>query len=330
MSPPPPAAALADIALADRPAGAPALTVALPVSVPAAVKDGTLLGIACILGSTLFFSSADIAAKALTDTVHPVQVAWMRYVIFLVVLFPVILLWRGPGAFVPRRPMLQIGRGLCVSVSAAFFIMGLQYLPVADNTAINYLSPLFITALSIPLLGEKVGPRRWAAAFVGFLGVLLVARPGSESFQIGALFPMAAAFIWGFGAIFTRMLADEAPETTLVWTGMVGFISMTVVVPIWWTPFDSHELGLGILNGLGSVVGHVFVVLAFRHASASLLAPFSYAQLVTATVLAYMAFGDIPGFYTVLGGLLIVGSGLYTAHRERVRRSEAATARRAA
>ncbi|WP_181706157.1 DMT family transporter [Chthonobacter rhizosphaerae] len=315
MSPPPPAAALAD-----EPAYAPAP----PLAVPAAMKDGTLLGILFILASTLFFASGDIAAKALTASVHPVQVAWFRYLMFLVVLIPAVLLWRGPAAIRTRRPLLQIARGLCVSVAATLFILGLRYLPVADNTAINYLSPLFITALSIPLLGEKVGPRRWAAAFVGFLGVLLVVRPGSDAFQVGALFPMGAALVWGFGAIFTRMLADERPETTLVWTGLTGFVSMGLLVPLVWEPMDSHQVLLGMGNGLGSVVGHVFVVLAFQRASASLLAPFSYAQLLTATGLAYLAFGDVPGVWTAAGSLLIIGSGIYTAHRERIRRAEAA------
>lgn len=313
MPPPPSLAASAE---------AEAVTEPVRPQVPTAV-DRTVAGIGFILASTIFFSLGDIAAKAMTGEMHPLQVTWFRYVVFCLAVVPIVLIVRGPSGLATRRPTIQILRGLATSAAAAAFILGLGHLPVADNTAINYLSPLFITALSIPLLGEKVGVRRWSAAFVGFLGVLLVVRPGSEAFQLAAFYPVCAALIWAFGAIMTRQMADEKPETTLAWTGMAGFVALALVQPFVWSSPSSEMLVYGLLTGLGSTIGHGFVVLAFARATASTLAPFTYVQLLFAAFFAYLAFGDVPGFSTIAGGLLIAGSGVYTAHRERVRRAAA-------
>lgn len=282
--------------------------------------DRTLLGIGLILASTIFFSLGDIAAKAMTAELHPLQVAWFRYFFFALLVVPAVMLMHRGGGLATRRPGRQLLRGLTVSASASFFILGLENLSVADNTAIVYLSPLFITALSIPLLGEKVGARRWAATAVGFSGVLLVVRPGSDAFQLAALFPIAAAMIWGFGAILTRTMSDEVPETTLAWTALSGLVSLTVLMPLVWRTPSSEMIFLGFLNGLGSTIGHTFVVFAFRQAAASTLAPFSYVHLLFAGLFGFLIFGQVPSLTTIAGGLIIAASGLYIAHRERLKR----------
>jgi drug/metabolite transporter (DMT)-like permease len=313
MSPPPPIAAVTDAYAPAEP-----LRVAIP-----AVRDGAFAGIGFILLSTLFFSLGDVVAKALTESMGGLQVTWFRFLVFALTIPLGVLIVRGPRGLVTRRPKLQIARGLMMAGGSATFIVGLSMLPVAENTAIAFLGPLFITALSIPMLGETVGFRRWAAALVGFLGVMIVVRPGSEAFQLAAVFPIAAALFGAFGTIFTRQMADEAPETTLSWTGITAFVVLSAVMPFVWAPMDLTHLALGIGTGALSTVGHVFIVLAFRRAGASTLAPFTYVQLLFAGFFAYLVFGTIPSVATAVGGLVIAASGLYTAHRERVRAAEA-------
>ena len=194
--------------------------------------------------------------------------------------------------------------------------MGLQYLQPAEATAINFISPLFITLLSIPLLGEKVGLHRATAAGVGFLGVMLVVRPGSDAFQMAALFPVFCAISWAGAMIATRKMTAERPEVTMAWTGAVGFIGLSIVMAFVWKTPDLQGVILGILTGVLSTAGHWLVVKAYRLAPASVLAPFSYAQLVFAGFMGFVAFGIIPGPWTLFGGLVITASGLYSAQRE--------------
>jgi drug/metabolite transporter (DMT)-like permease len=310
MPPPPSIAASADeIVFAER-----SVT---PVSRPA--KDTVFAGIGLIVLSTLFFSAGDVAAKALTGHLPPLQVAWLRYAVFAVLVLPSLLASRGLDGFVTRRLRLQIVRGLAVVVSSVLFMIGLQHLDVAETTAINFIAPVFITALSIPLLGERVGPHRWAAAAVGFLGVMLIVRPGSSAFQLAALYPIGAALVWAFAAIATRFMSAERPETTLAYSALVGLLVLSALVPFAWQPMSLSDLGFAILTGLASTIGHWLVVRGYGLASASVLAPYSYVQLIFASLFGFGAFGVIPGSWTILGGAVIAVSGLYTAYRERVR-----------
>ena len=174
------------------------------------------------------------------------------------------------------RLRLQIIRALAVAGSAVLFILGLGHLQVAEATAINFISPIFITALSIPLLGEKVGVRRWAAAAVGFLGVMLVVQPGGSAFQLAALLPIGAALGWAMAAIATRLMSSERSEATLAWSAMIGLIALTAFVPFHWRTPTAGELGLAVLMGSFSTMGHWLIILAYRKAAVSTIAPFSY------------------------------------------------------
>jgi drug/metabolite transporter (DMT)-like permease len=221
------------------------------------------------------------------------------------------------------RLRLQIIRALAVAGSSVLFILGLGHLQVAEATAINFISPIFITALSIPLLGETVGIRRWAAAAVGFLGVMLVVQPGGSAFQMAALLPIGAAFAWAVAAIATRLMSSERPETTLAWSAVIGLIALTAFVPFHWRTPTAGEISLAVLMGSFSTVGHWLIILAYRKAAASTIAPFSYGQLLFAGLLGFGVFGTVPGAMTLVGGAVIAASGLYTAHRERIRAREA-------
>jgi drug/metabolite transporter (DMT)-like permease len=215
---------------------------------------------------------------------------------------------------------LQIIRALGVFGSTAFFIMGLRYLPMAEATAITFVSPVYVTALSIPLLGETVGIRRWAAVVAGLLGVLIVVRPGTGAFDPSAFFPITSSLFWAITLIVTRKMSGaDGPLVALTYAAFVGFAATSILVPFEWVNPGWHEIGIGLVTGLAATAAQWLVVLAFQHARASVLAPFSYSQMIWSTLLGFLIFGNLPDGWTIVGAVIIIASGLYTAHRERVR-----------
>jgi drug/metabolite transporter (DMT)-like permease len=177
--------------------------------------------------------------------------------------------------------------------------------------------------LSIVFLSESVGVRRWLATAVGLIGVLIILRPGSSSFHPAVFFPLVSALSWACMLIMTRMMSGrEAAITTMTYSSIVGVGILSALVPLVWVAPSWHDILFGILVGLASTVGQWIVVLAFRYADASVLAPFSYTQLLWVSILGFLIFGEVPDLWTVTGAAFIVASGLYTAHRERLRRSQ--------
>lgn len=288
----------------------------------AQAQPGALPAILLLISAVAMFSLSDVTSKVLRGTLPAVEVAWMRYLVFALVATGLAARGRFVG-LVPRRPGLQVLRGVAVLGSAMLFITGLGSLPVAEATAIVFASPAFITALSIPFLGEAVGPRRWAAVLAGLAGVVIVIRPGGGAIQAAALFPLLSALCWAVAIIATRRMgAGDRTETTLLWSAVVGLVAVTGLVPFGFVTPSAPQVAIGVLLGLGNSLGQYLTILAYRRAPASLLAPFSYAQLLFTTALGYAVFGSVPDRSTLLGGAVIVGSGLYTAHRERVRARE--------
>lgn len=316
------------------PVRAPLEQKAQPVPVePAEVPDrgaaaaAQLRAIAFIVGSTMFFAVSDVLMKQLALTLPPGQVTWMRYAVFAALVVPLLLLNGGGSLLRARRPGLQILRAIGVVGSAIMFTTGLRYLPVADASAIHFVSPILIMALSVIFLRETVGWRRWCAALVGLVGVLIVIRPGTDAFQSAALLPLCGAMSWAFAAVATRkMSGSEHPLTTLAYTAFVGLAILSASLPFGWETPSALELALGLGVGCLSTVGHWLVVLAYRHSTASFIAPYSYVQLVWAGALGYLVFAALPDAWTVAGAGIIVASGLYTAYRERVRMQERAGA----
>jgi drug/metabolite transporter (DMT)-like permease len=198
---------------------------------------------------------------------------------------------------------------------------------MAQATTISFLSPLLVTILSIPLLGEIVGIRRWAAVGAGLLGMLVVVRPGLGSFQSAALFGLASAVAWALALIITRRIAGtDAPQTTMLISAAVGSGVLSVLLPFESTWPTLWQLALSLLMGLVASAGQWLVILAHRIAPASTLAPLFYGQLIWATLGGLLVFGNLPDAWTIVGATIIILSGLYTAQRERVRRREAAQA----
>jgi drug/metabolite transporter (DMT)-like permease len=274
-------------------------------------------GIFLVLATGFLFSISDTLSKVLTQTLPVVEIAWLRFGAFVAMVVPAVVV-QGRASLVSRRPALQILRGLGVTGSSIFFNFGVVSLPIADATVIGFASPLFITALSIPLLGEKVGIRRWSAVVVGLIGILVVARPGAAGFNPAAIFPLISSMSWSVAMIFTRKLsaADGAP-VIMAYSAVTGFLVLSAMVPFVWVAPSLTDIALGLCVGIASTASHWVLIAAYRRADASLLAPFSYMQIIWASVLGFMVFGALPGPATLAGAAIIAASGLYTAHRER-------------
>jgi drug/metabolite transporter (DMT)-like permease len=288
---------------------------------PAENKARALLLLA---STTLLFATGDTIAKLAVATLHPIQLLFMRCVIVAGLTAPYVF-WRlGSAGLRTDHLRLQVFRGLAVLGSSFLFISGLYYLPLAEASAINFVWPLLITVFSVLLLGEKVGIRRWAATMIGFLGMLLIIRPGTGAFQLAALYPLGAALLWSLAAVATRSIsAHDRAETTIVWTSLVMLAGASLAAPFFWVAPTPREWLLMLGIGLISVAGHSILVFAYERATASFLAPFAYMQFAWATVLGYLVFATLPDRWIAAGSALIVLSGIYTAHRERIRAKEA-------
>jgi drug/metabolite transporter (DMT)-like permease len=292
---------------------------ATPLARP--TSDRPFLGIGLILLSMLVFSIMDGISKGLAAELHPIQVAWGRFFFVTLSLVP-LLAWRRPPLRT-TQPVRHVVRGVAMLGSSVCFVFALAHLPLAEASAIGFASPLMITALSIPLLGENVGIRRWSALIVGFIGVLIVIRPGGATFDYAAIYPLLSAACWAFGIIITRqMQATEDVLTTLTWSTVVGFAILSAAVPFTWSPVGAIEWVCFVLLGVLSTVGQLFLINAFRYAGASLLSPFSYSQMLWATIIGWLAFAQLPDVPTWIGTSIIMASGVYTLHRERVRARE--------
>jgi drug/metabolite transporter (DMT)-like permease len=295
-----------------------------PAARPASARaDRPLRGIALILLSTVFLGTSDITSKYLSATLPSIEIAWIRFLVFALIMLPAMLPGSPLFALRTGRPGLQGMRATALLGSSLLFISGLRYLPIAEASATSFIAPLFVTGLSIVFLGERVGLRRWLATVAGLLGVLIILRPGTNAFHAAAFFPVASALAWAGTLVMTRMLSGrEAVITTMTWSSLVGFVILSALVPTVWVAPGWHDILLGLLIGVASTAGQWIVVLAFRYADASVLAPFSYTQLLWVSILGFIIFGEVPDVWTVTGAVFIVASGLYTAHRERLRHSQ--------
>jgi drug/metabolite transporter (DMT)-like permease len=285
--------------------------------------DRPFRGIALILASTVFLGASDVTAKYLSATLPSIEIAWIRFLVFALIMVPATLPGSPLFALRTGRPGLQVMRGVALLSSSLFFISGLRFLPIAEASATGFVAPLFVTALSIVFLAESVGVRRWVATAVGLIGVLIILRPGSSAFHPAAFFPIVSALAWACTLIMTRMMSGgEHAITTMTYSSIVGVCVISALVPLVWVAPSWHDILFGVFIGVASTAGQWIVVLAFRFADASVLAPFSYTQLLWVSILGFVVFGEMPDIWTVTGAVFIVASGLYTAHRERVRRSQ--------
>ncbi len=288
-----------------------------PPDRPAA--DNRLRGMALILSAMAFFSTSDAMAKLLSGpligtALPPVEIAWLRYVVF--VTMTAILARRSRAPLMARNPRQQILRGLMLVISAVAFMMALRFMPLADAAAIGFASPLFITLLSVPFLGEFVSRRRWMAVVMGLAGVLIVVRPGAGAFQPAALFSLASSAAWAVAIILTRKMAGANASTTLLWSSATGLLVLTLLLPFDYVIPTATQLGLTLILGIVATTGQILMIQAYRFAPASLLAPFSYTQLLWAVFYGFLLYDSFPDPLTILGAIIIALSGVITARPE--------------
>ena len=288
---------------------------------PAAQAAGPNIvrGILLMMLAGFLFVVMDTTAKYLSGTYPVAQIVWARYIFHLLTL--PLLVGRGSWLAVlrTRRPGLQVLRSLFLLGSTFFFFLAVSYIPLATATAIGFVGPLLVTALSVPLLKEKVGVRRWAAVLIGFASVLVIIRPGAEVLHWAVFLPLLVAVCFALYQITTRILStSDSSLTTLFYSGTAGAVVMTVLLPFqeWRTP-DLQGWATMAFLGLAGSIGHFVMIRAFTHAPASSLAPFSYLTLVWATLTGFVVFGDLPDRWTVIGGVMLAASGLYVLYRER-------------
>jgi drug/metabolite transporter (DMT)-like permease len=280
--------------------------------------ESTLAGMLLLVASTICYAASDVTSKFLTGSIPPIEVAWFRYVVFIAAMLPMLLLDARRLLRTERR-MLQILRGGGTVLSTIFFLVALLQLPVPEATTIGFAAPLFITVMAVVFLGEVVGIRRWAALAVGLIGVLVIVRPGSSAFQVATLLPLCGAVVSAGSAIALRLMKDESPDTTMVYSAIVGVVILSGLTALNWTTPDWQQLAIALLGGVFVTLANLLQICAYRQAPASTLAPFTYTQLIWASGLGFLAFGILPGSATLVGGAIITASGIYTAYRERVR-----------
>ncbi|WP_262328826.1 DMT family transporter [Bosea sp. BH3] len=290
-----------------------------------------MVAIGLICAAVFLFSMLDASAKWLGQSMNPLQVVFARYAGSMVLVFILINPWTRPGVLRTKKPALQWVRSLLLLGSTAFNFVALIYLQLAETISIMFAGPLLVALASGPMLGEWPGPRRLAAIGVGFIGVLVVTRPGFGSMHPAALLSMAGCICYAFYAISTRMLVGhDSPETTMVYSGAAGTLATLPLLPwIWETPQTAMAWAVIVAIGVFGGVGHWLLILAHRLAPAMVLAPFIYSQIIWMLLLGWFVFGQWPDRWTFVGAGIVIASGLYLLYRERVRHvpAESASAR---
>jgi drug/metabolite transporter (DMT)-like permease len=272
-----------------------------------------------VLVAVIFFSVADSLSKYLTRFYPVTLIVWARFALHLLLIVGLLGPRYGLRLIRTKRPAEQILRGLLLLLGALFFNSALKFLPLAEASAIAYLAPLFVTVISVVFLKEKVEPARWVAVLCGFAGVLIIIRPGSGVFTWAALLPMCNATTFAVYQIVTRRLAHlESPYTSIFYAGLVGTVLLAGILPdVWMLPQTWGHAVAFVTFGVFAALGHLILIKAYVHASASRLAPFSYSQLIWVAVIGFFAFGDFPDVWSLLGMITIIASGIYMAGRER-------------
>ena len=278
--------------------------------------SSNLKGICLILVTLALFTSMDSVATHLVQNYPPIQVIWARYlsqtVVSFILLSPV--LYR---ILRTKNFKLQILRSALLFTATVCFFTSLKTLKLADVNAIFQVSPIFVTILSVLVLKETVGHRRWLGVAFGLIGALLIIGPGTGVFSYAVILPIISALSYAAYVISTRYLSqDESPLTSFVYTALLGSIAASVLVVPSWTPIESSDLFVFSVFGLLGATGHFLLIHAYRISEASFLAPFNYIGILYGSLWGFYFFNEVPSLITILGGLIIVSSGIYIWLRE--------------
>ena len=267
-------------------------------------------GVACL-------SVNDAIAKILTAGYSPVQILFLRNLIALPFAFLVALRMGGAGALRSHRPAAHLLRGVLWIGATVLFFTSLMHLPLAEATALVFVAPLFITALSALFRIEQVGWRRWLAVIVGFIGVLVALRPGAAAFQPVSLLPVATAFVYALLMLSARFVdSRESVWTLLLYMTATGALISLFIVPFIWVPLRAEDLWLFIAIAIFGTAGMTMMTQAFRLAPAVVVAPLDYTAIIWATLLGWIFWTEIPDALTFVGAAVIIASGVFIIWRE--------------
>ncbi len=281
-------------------------------------EKATRRGMLLLLVAVSLLPIMDAIAKDLGERYPVMQVTWGRYVFTLACILP-LLLWRYRSQLLDiPQPGLQLVRGLAQVLATFLFFLTLTFLPLADTVALAFMYPLIVTALAPFVLGENVGWRRYAAVVLGFLGALVIIRPGLGVFQPASVFGLGIGFAFAVYILLTRKLRGRTPPlVTLGWVAAIGVVTTSLFMPFVFVPMASADwLGL-LMIGLLGAMAHQCIIRAFEMAPAAVLSPLGYAEILMAVLIGYLWFGDFPDGFTWAGILIIAGAGLYVGWRER-------------
>jgi len=264
------------------------------------------------------FSWLDAGAKWLTYGYAVAQIIFVGRCFTFLTILAICLPQRNHGRlFSFRRPVLQLVRAVTGVLTMATFFWALALMPLANVIAIAFAAPLFMTVLGATVLGEKVGPRRWGALMVGFAGVLIIARPGSEGFGWPVLLPLSSALFYAVSNILSRRLtATESTESLMIWITGTAILCTAPFMPFQWVTPGPLDLAVFLFTGLASGAGQFLMLRAFRYGEISMLAPIEYTALVWATTLGFFIWGEVPHWSIWIGAAIVAGASLYIAHSE--------------
>ena len=265
----------------------------------------------------MFLPVMDGFAKYLSDDLPILQITWARYFFTVAFVFPIMLFFYKKQLVWSDKPKLQIFRGLILLSANICFFYAISVISLAKALTLAFIAPLIVTAFSPILLGEKVGFRRWTAVAVGFIGSLIVIRPGFLEFNLASMAALATGFFYGFYLIITRKLStSDNSLLTLLITGMVGALLVSLIIPFYWVKPTLNQWSLMAGIGVFACIGHLFLILSLKYADASKLAPLGYTGIIPNVIIGYYFFNELPDNWTYLGLFIIVLSGLYISRRE--------------
>lgn len=290
------------------------------VSLDAAEAAVRLRGIALFCGALVLFTLLDSAAKYCSRYLPALEIAWVRFFVHALAAFVILRPWRNPSLYRTRRPIAHLIRAAFLFGSTVFNFMALRTLQLDQTTTIMFAAAFVVPALSGPVLGEWIGPRRWVAVAIGFIGVLVVLRPGTASFQPAMLYSLGAMMSYVGYILYTRHLTGtDSAEGMILVSGIVPALMLfPVALPVAELPPSIPVTAALIATGLCGALGHWMLIHAQRVAPAPVLSPFLYTQLIWMTIAGYVFFGQLPDRFTLFGAAIIVASALYILYRERV------------
>jgi len=260
----------------------------------------------------------DTIAKYLSADLSFFQITWARYFFTVFFTLPFMFFFFRRNLTWTSQPKLQIFRGLTLFCANVLFFYSISIISMAKALTLAFVAPLITTALSPIVLGEKVGVRRWSAVIIGFIGSLIVIRPGFIEFNLASFAALGTGLFYGIYLVITRKLhTSDSPLLTLLLTGVVGAVIASFIVPTVWVNPTFNQWSLLALMGIFACLGHLFLILSLKYADASKLAPFSYFEIVTNIILGYYFFSDFPHYWTWVGLAIIICSGIYISYRER-------------